>query len=41
MLGIKALVIIDTSGFVATINALSERVIDVYRQGLAYRILGH
>lgn len=40
MLGTKALAIIDTSGFVATISALSKRVIDVYRQGLAYRILG-
>lgn len=39
MLGIKALVIIDTSGLVATINVLSK-VIDVYRHGLAYRILG-
>lgn len=40
VLGTKALAIIDTSGFVATISALSKRVIDVYRQGLAYRILG-
>lgn len=41
MLGINALVIIDTSGFVATISALSRTVTDVYRYGLAYRVLGH
>lgn len=38
LLGVSALVII---GFVATINALSRRVIGVYRCGFAYRVLGY
>lgn len=41
MLGINALVIIDSSGFVAAVNALSKRVIAVSRRGLAYRVLDH
>lgn len=40
MLGINALVIVYTSAVVATVSALSRRVIDVYRHGLAYTILG-
>lgn len=41
MLPINAFVIMDTSGFVATMSALSRRVVDIYRRGLAYRVSGH